>query len=128
MSDTHGAPETAHDPKMASEYIKGLRGRVEEVLSKQIDVVESIGKDAKDASVVRDRLNAYIGALESLYTEASSLHGDEVEVPLEVVQYVDDGGNPDECMRHIMSAVLRESQRIHGKKHAIEVFEENSHP
>jgi uncharacterized protein (UPF0335 family) len=93
----------------------------------QIDAVESIGKGAKDASVVRDQLNAYIGALESLYTEASSLHGDEVEVPLEVVQYVDDGGNPDECMRHIMSAVLRESQRIHGKKHAIEVFEENSH-
>lgn len=37
MSDTHGAPETAHDPKMASEYIKGLRGRVEEVLSKVVN-------------------------------------------------------------------------------------------
>jgi len=73
---------------------------------------------------VRDQLNAYVSGLESLYTQASSssLQGEEVEIPLEVVQYVDDGGNPDECMRHIMSAVLRESQRVHGKKHALEVF------
>lgn len=91
----------------------------------QIHAIESIARepDAKDsAASARDQLNAYIRAVESLYTQASSLQGDEVEVPLELVQYVDDGGNPDECMRHIMSAVLRESQRVHGKKHAIEVF------
>ncbi len=82
---------------------------------------------------LKAKLNEYIGALRSLHAGVTGGGivkdpgaGEEdsvpVEVPAEVLDYLDQGKNPDEAMRHIFGAVLKRAQDIKGKEEAMRAF------
>jgi hypothetical protein len=85
------------------------------------------------AAELKATLDEYIGALRSLHAgvtgggivkDPGAGEGDSVpvEVPAEVVDYLDQGKNPDEAMRHIFGTVLKRAQDIKGKEEAMRAF------
>ena len=68
--------------------------------------------------------NLYVDALKDLHQNASvqlveGPLGEPVELPKEVVYYVDEGGNPDDFMKQVMTTMLSVSQARKGKICAI---------
>jgi hypothetical protein len=64
--------------------------------------------------------NAYIAGLEKLYDSGKQgllvdAEGEPIDVPIELVQYIDEGGNPDDFMKQTMMAMLEASQSRKGK-------------
>jgi len=62
--------------------------------------------------------NDYIASLKSLHSTAAPLvrsPGQPYEVPLELLQYLDDGGNPDIFMKDVMRSVVAANQASKGK-------------
>jgi len=85
------------------------------------------------AAELKATLDEYMGALRSLHAgvtgggivkDPGAGEGDSVpvEVPAEVVDYLDQGKNPDEAMRHIFGTVLKRAQDIKGKEEAMRAF------
>lgn len=48
-----------------------------------------------------------------------------IEIPMELIEYVDHGGNPDEFMRHVMLNVLAKGQLRKGKLSALRALKEH---
>jgi len=78
-------------------------------------------------------LDEYIGGLRSLHTgvtgggivkDPGAGEGDSVpvEVPAEVVDYLDQGKSPDEAVRHTFGTVLKRAQDIRGNEEATRAF------
>jgi len=64
--------------------------------------------------------NAYIDGLKKLYDSGRQgllvdTEGEPIDVPVELVHYIDEGGNPDDFMRQTMMAMLEASQSRKGK-------------
>lgn len=107
-----------------------LRSESQPAVNHQIDTTTSapLGeeeeeKKKKDGEELRSVLNEYIAELDRLYDEANGVfsgNDDDKQVPVEIIEYVDDGGNPDECMRRVMGSVLQESQQCRGKSVALQ--------
>ncbi|MCP4080608.1 MAG: hypothetical protein GY743_10200 [Planctomycetaceae bacterium] len=85
------------------------------------------------AAELKATLDEYIGTLRSLHAgvtgsgivkDPGAGEGDSVpvEVPAEVVDYLDQGKSPDEAMRHIFGTVLKRAQDIKGKEEAMRAF------
>lgn len=88
-------------------------------------IIEENDNSSNHESMKR-ALNDYITKLEQLYTTASKTvimdEGDPVEIPVDIVEFVDQGKNPDECMRMIMSSVLSRAQQAKGKSAAFHML------
>lgn len=88
---------------------------------------QMVGESASgDEESMKRALNDYITKLAQLYTTASKTvimeDGEPVEVPIDIVEFVDQGKNPDECMRMIMSSVLSRAQQAKGKSAAFHML------
>lgn len=62
--------------------------------------------------------NQYIARLAALHSSAADLTrgaGERYEVPVELVRYVDDGGNPDVWMAVAMRSTVAANQSSKGK-------------
>ena len=90
---------------------------------------------------LKGALNEYINTLKSLHGEmvhggivkdpkglggsgasASAPDGAHVEVPVEVIEYLDQGKNPDEALRLVFGSVLKRGQDVKGKEQALQTF------
>lgn len=115
--------------------LQDVRKNIEDILGKIEDVEKTIesarssdSKETEDVEALKNALNAYIERLKHLYTTASETvtldDSDEpVDIPLDVVDFVDQGKNPDECMRVIMSSVLQRAQEAKGKSTVFDILE-----
>jgi hypothetical protein len=104
-----------------------LRSESQSAVNHQIDTTTSAPpgeeEEKKEGEELRIVLNEYIAELDKLYDEANRVfsgNDDDKQVPVEIIEYVDDGGNPDECMRRVMGSVLQESQQCRGKSLALQ--------
>ena len=124
--------------------IEAARDRLQAVLASIASVEAELAKcasgpgassdDGRTARVaeLKARLNEYIGALRSLHAGVTGggivkdgADGEDklpVEVPIEVVDYLDQGKNPDEAMRLIFGTVLKRAQDVKGKEQALRAF------
>lgn len=48
--------------------------------------------------------------------------GTQVEIPVEVIEALDQGKNPDDVMRYIFGSVLKRGQDVKGKEQAMRAF------
>lgn len=105
-----------------SQIEKILRHDAQSVVNNDTLGTTTTRTDREEGGELRRVLNEYIAELEKLYDEANGalLGKEDLEVPVEIIEYVDDGGNPDECMRRVMGSVLQESQQCHGKSMALQ--------
>lgn len=95
------------------------------------DKTDGTDKTAR-AAELKAKLNEYISALKTLHTEVTGggivkdpADGQDtvpVEIPVEVLDYLDQGKNPDEAMRLIFGTVLKRAQDIKGKEEAMRAF------
>lgn len=111
--------------------LQDVRKDIELILSKIKDLEKELGNagTSGDAEAVRCALNGYIQSLEKLYRTALATvtvedSDDPVEIPVDVVEFVDQGKNPDECMRLIMSSVLQRAQQAKGKSSVFQVLKQ----
>jgi hypothetical protein len=85
------------------------------------------------AAELKATLDEDIGALRSLHAgvtggcivkDPGAGEGDSVpvEVPAEVVDYLDQGKSPDEAVRHTFGTVLKRAQDIRGNEEATRAF------
>ena len=118
----------------SSMTVEDVRKHIDVILTKihQIELQMNTTSDDGVESMKR-ALNEYISSLQDLYTLASSdatvSEGSEpVEIPLDVVEYVDQGKNPDECMRVIMSSVLQRAQQAKGKSVVFHMLKDSMQP
>jgi hypothetical protein len=85
------------------------------------------------AAELKATLDEYIGALRSLHAgvtgsrivkDPGAGEGDSVpvEVPAEVVDYLDQGKSPDEAVRHTFGTVLKRAHDIRGNEEATRAF------
>lgn len=116
----------------SSMTVEDVRKHIDVILTKihQIELQMNITSDDGVESMKR-ALNDYISSLQDLYTLASATVGEDsepVEIPLDVVEYVDQGKNPDECMRVIMSSVLQRAQQAKGKSVVFHMLKDGMQP
>ena len=92
---------------------------------------------------LKGALNEYINTLKSLHGEmvhggivkdpkglggsgasasASAPDGAHVGVPVGVIEYLDQGKNPDEALRLVFGSVLKRGQDVKGKEQALQTF------
>eukprot|EP00890_Picochlorum_soloecismus_P000522 jgi/Picsp_1/1470/NSC_04948-R1_mediator of rna polymerase ii transcription subunit 10 len=112
---------------MQSQVHEKQKGKdeVRDCLAKVIEqIIELEAKvsahDANQSESLERQLNAYIAGLEKLYDNGKQgllvdSEGEPIDVPVELVQYIDEGGNPDDFMRQTMMAMLEASQSRKGK-------------
>lgn len=90
-------------------------------------IQENIGSSDKSAEdMMKHALDDYVRTLQDMYTTASMNvvmdEGEPVEVPLDIVEFIDQGKNPDEWMRICMSSVLQKAQQAKGKSAAMHML------
>ena len=90
-------------------------------------IQENIGSSDKSAEdMMKHALDDYVRTLQDMYTTASINvvmdEGEPVEVPLDIVEFIDQGKNPDEWMRICMSSVLQKAQQAKGKSAAMHML------
>ena len=118
----------------ARDRLQAVLASIAKVESELAVCASSPAEGDKTARVdqLKTALNDYIASLKSLHGEvttggivkdpASVEDKAHVEIPVEVVDYLDQGKNPDEAMRLIFGSVLKRAQEVKGKAEAMQAF------
>jgi mediator of RNA polymerase II transcription subunit 10 len=61
-------------------------------------------------------------SLTAIHASASSTSAPDIQIPPELIEYVDAGRNPDIYTREFVELVRRQNQILKGKKHAFTSF------
>jgi len=105
--------------------LQDVRTNIESTLKAIQEVEKRIGK-SESAEDMKHALDEYIKTLQDMYTTASMNvvmdEGEPVEIPLDIVEFIDQGKNPDEWMRLCMSSVLQKAQQAKGKSAAMHML------
>lgn len=73
-----------------------------------------------DHELLFERINKYVEELASLQSHSESVK--DIEVPVELLRYMDEGGNPDTFTSDIFRRALRSNQQSMGKAQAFSQF------
>jgi len=94
-------------------------GQLKGALNEYINTLKSLHGDMVHGGIVKDPKGlggSWSGA------SASAPDGAHVEVPVEVIEYLDQGKNPDDALRLVFWSVLKRGQDVKGKEQALQTF------
>ena len=96
-------------------------GQLKGALNEYINTLKSLHGEMVHGGIVKDP-KGLGGSGASASASASAPDGAHVEVPVEVIEYLDQGKNPDEALRLVFGSVLKRGQDVKGKEQALQTF------
>ncbi|KAM4057096.1 transcription factor subunit med10 of mediator complex domain-containing protein [Hirsutella rhossiliensis] len=86
----------------------------------QVTTYDAAGRPSRD--VLSNEVKTLSRSLQTLHASASSPHNTLPSVPPELLEYVENGRNPDIYTREFVELVRRGNQLMRGKMHAFGAF------
>ncbi|KFH48945.1 Mediator of RNA polymerase II transcription subunit-like protein [Hapsidospora chrysogenum ATCC 11550] len=112
------APVDRVDPDVLEQQLKDIIQDLYQLMV-QVSTYDSAGRASKD--VLTNEIKTLSRSLQTLHTSASPPNA-LPSVPPELLQYVENGRNPDIYTREFVELVRRGNQLIRGKTHAFAAF------
>ncbi|KAL4515806.1 hypothetical protein Ndes2526A_g00510 [Nannochloris sp. 'desiccata'] len=109
------------------EQRKAVRESIDGVLAKITELETTITDFNGDNPALNLKLNEYTASLQSLHTAGMALlgrNGAPYEVPVELLTYIDDGGNPDAFIIDLIRSAAVANEAAKGKVEAFRTLEE----
>ncbi|KAK9811481.1 hypothetical protein WJX72_004659 [[Myrmecia] bisecta] len=97
-----------------------FKDSIQRVLWKIHELEATISDFSGDQELLFQRLNEYTAELAHL--QEQSEHVKDYNIPVEILKYVDEGGNPDEFTRDVFKRALHSNQLVKGKTECIRDF------
>ncbi|KAG7668816.1 hypothetical protein Ndes2526B_g00522 [Nannochloris sp. 'desiccata'] len=109
------------------EQRKAVRESIDGVLAKITELETTITDFNGDNPALNLKLNEYTASLQSLHTAGMALlgrNGAPYEVPVELLTYIDDGGNPDAFIIDVIRSAAVANEAAKGKVEAFRTLKE----
>jgi mediator of RNA polymerase II transcription subunit 10 len=100
---------------------QGLKAAIKDALVKVYELQATVEDFNGDQALLTGRVDALLASFEELHGQRD---GAAFNVPLDLVRFVDEGGNPDAFFGSATRAALRDNQAAKGKVVALKSFRE----
>ncbi|KAK9813489.1 hypothetical protein WJX73_001946 [Symbiochloris irregularis] len=109
MASSRLEPRKKTEAELAQD---ALKAKIAAVLWKIEELEATVTDFNGDQALLQERIQAYSKALETLYSDTTAA---EVDVPLDVVKHLDEGGHPDAWTAEVFRRVRHSNQLVKGK-------------
>lgn len=100
---------------------QGLKAAIKDALLKTYELQATVGDFNGDQDLLSGRVDALLASFKALHGRRDEA---AFNVPVDLVRFVDEGGNPDAFFGSATRAALRDNQAAKGKVTALESFRE----
>ncbi|KAI8325426.1 hypothetical protein GQ54DRAFT_308372 [Martensiomyces pterosporus] len=120
MQPTRTAPPAASQPRDAGR--EAMERKIREALETLSQISVTVNNyESADEHVLQRRVENLVRAYSDMHSMKDGL---DINIPLEVLSFIEDGRNPDEFTRNFTERVAAENQFTNGKISALSSFKD----
>lgn len=103
------------------EVLQAVKNTIESIIKVGSAANDPLSEDT-DGKLVARKLKDFLTESRTLATTASQMK--DVQIPLDILAYIDDGRNPDIYSREFAELITKQNQSIAGTASALALFEQ----